>query len=50
MKGITECRKALIEQYGDLIDWAKCEIWLCDTLPREYLIIDHGEFIPTKIS
>ena len=49
-KAITECRKALIEQYGDLIDWAKCEIWLCDTLPREYLIIDHGEFIPTKIS
>lgn len=50
VKAITECRKALIEQYGDLIDWAKCEIWLCDTLPREYLIIDHGEFIPTKIS
>ena len=50
VKTITECRKALIEQYGDLIDWAKCEIWLCDTLPREYLIIDHGEFIPTKIS
>lgn len=50
VKAITECRKALIEQYGELIDWAKCEIWLCDTLPREYLIIDHGEFIPTKIS
>ena len=50
VKTITECRKALIEQYGDLINWAKCEIWLCDTLPREYLIIDHGEFIPTKIS
>lgn len=50
VKTITECRKALIRQYGDLIDWAKCEIWLCDTLPREYLIIDHGEFIPTKIS
>ena len=50
VKAITECRKALIEQYGDLIDWAKCEIWLCDTLPREYLIIDHGEFIPTEIS
>lgn len=50
VKTITECRKALIEQYGDLMDWAKCEIWLCDTLPREYLIIDHGEFIPTKIS
>ena len=50
VKVITECRKALIEQYGDLIDWAKCEIWLCDALPREYLIIDHGEFIPTKIS
>ena len=50
VKAITECRKALIEQYGDLIDWAKCEIWLCDALPREYLIIDHGEFIPTKIS
>lgn len=50
VKAITECRKALIEQYGDLIYWAKCEIWLCDTLPREYLIIDHGEFIPTKIS
>ena len=49
VKAITECRKALIEQYGDLIDWAKCEIWLCDTLPREYLIIDHGEFIPTEI-
>ena len=39
----------LIEQY-DLADWAKCEVWVCDTLPREYLIIDHGEFIPTKIS
>ena len=46
---IIECRKALIEQYADLADWAKCEIWVCDTLPREYLIIDHGEFIPTKI-
>ena len=47
---IIECRKALLEQYADLADWAKCEIWVCDTLPREYLIIDHGEFIPTKIS
>ena len=47
---IIECRKELIEQYADLADWAKCEIWVCDTLPREYLIIDHGEFIPTKIS
>ena len=47
---ITECRKSLIEQYSNLIDWANCEIWVCDTLPREYLIIDHGKFIPTKIS
>ena len=39
----------MIEEF-DLSDWAKCEIWLCDTLPREYLTIDHGEFIPTKIS
>jgi len=46
---ITEYRKAMIEQY-DLADWAKCEVWVCDTLPREYLIIDKGEFIPTKIS
>ena len=50
VSNIIECRKALIEQYADLADWAKCEIWVCDTLPREYLIIDHGEFIPTKIS
>ena len=47
---ITECRKSLIEQYSNLINWANCEIWVCDTLPREYLIIDHGKFIPTKIS
>ena len=39
----------MIEQY-DLADFAKCEIWVCDTLPREYLIIDKGEFIPIKIS
>ena len=49
MRRITEYRKAMIEEFT-LSDWAKCEIWLCDTLPREYLIIDHGEFIPTKIS
>ena len=49
MERIVEYRKATIEQY-DFVDWAKCEIWCCDTLPREYLIIDHGEFIPTKIS
>ena len=49
MVSITEYRQALIEQY-DLADFAKCEIWVCDTLPREYLIIDKGEFIPTKIS
>lgn len=46
---IKEYRKNLFEQYGNL-DWANCEIWGCDTLPREYLIIDHGEFIPTEIS
>ena len=49
MERIVEYRKATIEQY-DFVDWANCEIWCCDTLPREYLIIDHGEFIPTKIS
>ena len=48
MERIVEYRKAVVEQY-DFVDWAKCEIWVCDTLPREYLIIDHGEFIPTKM-
>lgn len=45
---VTEYKKLLTEQH-DLGDYAHCEIWVCDTLPREYLIIDHGEFKPTEI-
>lgn len=32
--------------------WMKkdgCSIWLCDALPKEYLIIDHGEFIAKEV-
>ena len=49
MDSITEYKKLISEQY-DLAEYANCEVWVCDTLPREYLIIDHGEFIPTQIS
>lgn len=35
-----------IVNYKDTMkgDWVKCDVWLCDTLPREYLLIDNGKF------
>ena len=45
---IVNHKDELIEKF-DLKDFAKCNVWLCDTLPREYLIIDHGKFIPVEI-
>ena len=38
----------LIKNY-DMKEYAKCDVWVCDTLPREYLLIDKGEFMPIKI-
>lgn len=45
---ISNYKNDLIEKYN-LGEFAKCDIWVCDTLPREYLLIDKGEFIPVKI-
>lgn len=45
---ISNYKNDLIEKHN-LREFAKCDIWVCDTLPREYLLIDKGEFMPVKI-
>ena len=45
---ISNHRRDLIEKH-DLGEYAKCNVWVCDTLPREYLLIDNGEFVPVKM-
>jgi hypothetical protein len=25
------------------------DVWVCDCLPHEYLVIEDGKFIPTKL-
>lgn len=45
---ISNYKKDLIEKH-DLGEYAKCDVWVCDTLPREYLLIEDGEFIPVKM-
>lgn len=45
---ISNYKNDLIEKH-DLGEYAKCNVWVCDTLPREYLLIDNGEFIPVKM-
>lgn len=37
------------EEFEELIKEAKADIWLCDTLPHEYLVIENDKFIPTKL-
>lgn len=52
VKGIKEV-KLYLENLGDpeATEFAEKmpKIWLCDNLPNEYLIIENGEFKPTKI-
>ena len=35
-------------------NWVKNDIWLCDTMPNEYLVIEYDgesfDFIPTKVA
>ena len=45
---IINYKDELTEKH-DLGEYAKCNVWVCDTLPREYLLIDNGEFVPVKI-
>ena len=47
-KSISNHKIDLIKNY-DMKEYAKCDVWVCDTLPREYLLIDKGEFIPVCI-
>ena len=47
---IINYKEHLIDLYGDdVIEYALCDVWCCDTLPREYLLIEDGKFIPVKI-
>ena len=47
---IINYKDNMLNLYGDdMIEYANCNVWVCDTLPREYLLIDDGEFIPVKI-
>jgi hypothetical protein len=39
---IVNERVELTEKY-DLGEYAKCDVWVCDTLPREYMLLDKGE-------
>jgi hypothetical protein len=49
-KCIFNVREAVIKQYGEeFVDKNAPDILICDTLPREYLIIEDGEFKPTKL-
>ena len=45
---IINYKDELTEKHN-LGEYAKCNVWVCDTLPREYLLIDNGEFIPVKM-
>ena len=47
---IINYKDHMINLYGDdAIEYALCDVWVCDTLPREYLLIEDGKFIPVKI-
>ena len=45
---IINYKDELTEKHN-LGEYAKCNVWVCDTLPREYLLIDNGEFVPVKM-
>ena len=45
---ISNYKQDMAEKH-DLAEYAHCDIWCCDTLPRQYLIIDKGEFIPKNV-
>ena len=52
-KRIINLKEEIKRQYSDPtelgLDFDKCpDIWLCDTLPHEYLVIENDKFIPTK--
>ena len=52
-EGIFDLHDAYIEEFGEEMSEEAKEkvphVWLCDALPKEYLIIENGEFKPTKI-
>ena len=53
-KRIINLKEELKRQYSDPaelgLDLDKCpDVWLCDTLPNEYLVIEDDKFIPTKL-
>lgn len=54
VKNIINLKEEIKRQYNDpseiALDIDKCpNIWLCDCLPNEYLVLKGDEFIPTKI-
>lgn len=49
-KHIFNVRDEIIKQYGEEeISKDAPDIWVCDCLPHEYLVIKDGKFIPTKL-
>ena len=49
-KYILNVRDEVLKQYGEeMVSEDDPDIWVCDTLPTEYLVIENGKFKSTKI-
>lgn len=52
-KKIFNFKDEMVKDHGDMISQEEIDktpnIWLCDTLPNEYLVIENGEFKPIEI-